>query len=1348
MKVGINTSKLRVLSRRIAVEECQEDDHHHIIFIMLLVLTLVLFLSHNAIGRYHEKTRFDRSVNLFVELQNLDYRHETPEVFIDYTMRYVVFRCAKENVCYLEKMRDDYWKSILTGKIRPKVLYPSSSTLTLVEAWKLAGGRVVNFCNGIPMKLLEETQPVPQDTQDPFLNEIPQDDNEIFQKRVTDVVITPLIDRAKREIMMENREKMNGEEYVRVRRHAYPGKFRGQTQSQYLNFDKEGDKAGKAEAEATNESSRAVVSGTNGMGQAQSMTAGGSCEDCPGYQKFPPVPVGYTGLPGGGGTGLTVPGTLPGINGPGVGYPGTIVPGTTGTFPQTGGALPGTYPGVNLPGTGQGVPGTYPGGVVPPGGQIPGGYPGTSYPGGQRPGVGQPGSQVGTGGYPGGIVPGTGQPGTYPGVGQPGTYPGGSVPGTGSPGTYPGSNVPGTSQPGSYPGSVPGIGQPGTYPGVGQPGTYPGGSVPGTGQPGTYPGGISGVGQPGTYPGGSVPGTGQPGTYPGGSVPGTGQPGTYPGSIPGISQPGTYPGVGQPGTYPGGSGPGTYPGGSVPGTYPGVSVPGTSQPGTYPGSMPGVGQPGTYPGGSVPGTGQPGTYPGGTPGVGQPGTYPGSIPGVGQPGTYPGVGQPGTYPGGSVPGTGQPDTYPGSIPGLGQPGTYPGGSVPGTGQQGTYPGGTPGVGQPGTYPGGMPGVGQPGTYPGGSVPGTYPGEIPGVGQPGTYPGSLPGTGTGIIPGTGQPGTYPGGGTILPGSQGGVSLPGGPYPGGLIPPGGVYPPGTTYPGGVIPPNGTPGTYPGIFPPGTYPGTVPGFYPGGVVPPGALIPGQYPSGVVTAAADDADSHASSEVKQNEAGTQASASADGTYGTGTAKSQVSGIYTGAGSFSAQAGINDGNKGAQTQVSGGKEGAMSSAQGFGGQGKSQTQVQLDSETGATTTGSQSSGFNHDTSSQVQASMKGGMADAQANGEGSTSSQAQIGFQPYMGSAELDKVQSKPFKGGGTASAQSGTYQGQSQSQIEGSFQYGITYTGAAQAGSGSGAAASRRPFNFTNSDSKLFKSFDKFEPIKISSDGKDEPTAQPELDTAITGTHTLKTSSSTRKTVLSRTPTRQEPQEAGLETGPVEYDAEEDEEYEDDDYAAAPGKMDAKLRTAESRKIHEHHAKHDGLGKQDSLRPKEGDLLQPGDSLPGFTVPQGLRARVTSASGERAPSQAGGKHQPQTVILAPNPDRSQQIGKFNPDTRALKPGHNQNYLHATHSGKYTNPGKTRSMTPTPVKSNYYTVTNSVAGNMGDPRRKYEHRYYTKSSTCGYFTFSCNIVHGSNGRTKICKPKMPTYPDGTPMKC
>ena len=39
-----------------------------------------------------------------------------------------------------------------------------------------------------------------------------------------------------------------------------PGKFRGQTQSQYLNIGNSEQKEGKAEAEATQQSSRAVVS--------------------------------------------------------------------------------------------------------------------------------------------------------------------------------------------------------------------------------------------------------------------------------------------------------------------------------------------------------------------------------------------------------------------------------------------------------------------------------------------------------------------------------------------------------------------------------------------------------------------------------------------------------------------------------------------------------------------------------------------------------------------------------------------------------------------------------------------------------------------------------------------------------------------------------------------------------------------------------------------------------------------------------------------------------------------------------------------------------------------------------
>lgn len=71
----------------------------------------------------------------------------------------------------------------------------------------------------------------------------------------------------------------------------------------------------------------------------------------------------------------------------------------------------------------------------------------------------------------------------------------------------------------------------------------------------------------------------------------------------------------------------------------------------------------------------------------------------------------------------------------------------------------------------------------------------------------------------------------------------------------------------------------------------------------------------------------------------------------------------------------------------------------------------------------------------------------------------------------SKPFRGGGTASADSSTFRGQSQSQLQGSFQYGITYNGAAQAGSGSGATSLRKPFNFSRNNSDPFKSLKSFE-------------------------------------------------------------------------------------------------------------------------------------------------------------------------------------------------------------------------------------------------------------------------------------
>ncbi|KRT82142.1 hypothetical protein AMK59_4783, partial [Oryctes borbonicus] len=58
---------------------------------------------------------------------------------------------------------------------------------------------------------------------------------------------------------------------------GYP--IRGQTQSQYLNYGND-NQPGKAEAESTHGGTRAVVSGTSGMGQAQSQSLPFDCRDC------------------------------------------------------------------------------------------------------------------------------------------------------------------------------------------------------------------------------------------------------------------------------------------------------------------------------------------------------------------------------------------------------------------------------------------------------------------------------------------------------------------------------------------------------------------------------------------------------------------------------------------------------------------------------------------------------------------------------------------------------------------------------------------------------------------------------------------------------------------------------------------------------------------------------------------------------------------------------------------------------------------------------------------------------------------------------------------------------------
>ncbi|KAJ3660459.1 hypothetical protein Zmor_004908 [Zophobas morio] len=1016
-----------------------------------------------------------------------------------------------------------------------------------------------------------------------------------------------------------------------------------------------------------------------------------------------------------GGAGGTPTGTLPGypINGRPTGpaqpgYPeggngGQQVPPQTG-YPRLPGdrlgpyTVPPGYPGYPRPGQKPSVP------QVPP--QT--GYTREDQYPGQRPtGPPKPG-EPGYPGYPHGEVPGYPPqpvgPSDYPSIsGQPayplppGHWPGRGHPGGKFSGQFAGDYLHQAAQGGRFSGTFAGeyeAYQNGRANGrFGETETVTGGTK--------YPGGHK-VPERITYPG--LPGSQQvyPGAQPGGNgrpfIPGSdvgGQPG-YPGTG---KQPGYVPGqqTGYPGQpYPAGPGqlpsvPGQQPGYQrIPGQqsgYPGVTgqVPGVS--GQQPGYTAIPGQQPVYPAGpgqvpSIPGqqTGYPG-IPGQQPGyTGVPGVHP--VPQPGLPG-YPGVSG---YPG--VPG--QESGYPG-VPGVqtdypaapGGPPIHTGvqnGYLPTPGGQNGYPG-VPGVqsGYPGTA-GAQPG------YPG--VPGAQPG-YPGV--PGAQPG-YPG-----VPGT-QPG-YPG----IPGQQPGYTH--------GIPPGGQppYSGGSGY-GGDVDVYGRPGEGPMRFTEGEQ-------------------------------VDDSDSQVLTSVQQKNNETLASASAQGRFQGGTAQSQVSGTYSGSGSFNALAGSDDGKRGALTQVSGGKEGAQSAAQGRGGLGQSQAQVQLASETGDTISSAQTAGWNHGSQTQVQASGKGGMSDAQANGPGSTSSQAQIGFTPY--DEHEQENQTTPFGGGGMASAQSGTYSGQAQSQIQGKFQYGIRYTGAAQAGSGGRDGISGR----NESRISSFAAFPEFKPLNFTADKSAFNTQSQVLQT--------NDRSNVQKTITrdSSVPRGQEVDQTtvhDLEMEETATDEYHDEEYDDYEGDYTTPKTRTKSIISQASKNQRQHIVLDPLEDLDATvqqsygYPPDGTILQPGEYVPGspgYQIPPGFRGRVKSVANGQNTYSTGKNSQAQSVTLTPGTGR---VIYKRPIYAVSSNTHFRNGHIGFGSGYTYQPANYQ------VKSgkslpNFVSLTKSETGSKNPyTGQKTPSVYYTQSSSCGVFTNTCVF----NGNGKLCFPKPKTNPDGSFVSC
>lgn len=514
----------------------------------------------------------------------------------------------------------------------------------------------------------------------------------------------------------------------------------------------------------------------------------------------------------------------------------------------------------------------------------------------------------------------------------------------------------------------------------------------------------------------------------------------------------------------------------------------------------------------------------------------------------------------------------------------------------------------------------------------------------------------------------------------------------------------------------------------PGTLQQFGPGGeAMRQDQTYQGVSGEGGVGPAEDDSDSEAQSSVQQINNETQASASAQGKFAGGTAQSQVQGSYFGSGSFTASAGTSDGRRGAQTSISGSENGVMSSAQGTGGLGQSQAQVSLSS--GELSSNAQSGGYNHGTNSQVQANEKGGLADAQANGPGSTSSQAQIGFTPYNENDTDD--QETPFKGGGTASAQGGTYTGQSQSQITGKFRFGIKYTGSAQSQSGGSSSA---PGNQT-----IFKPF-----------------AFPNItkQTQSTDRQNFSTNSNLNKNLRhasSTTTLRYEPSDITTTTEAVH----EPEYYDENDYADYEDEDKHKIGTKSIIQTSGNQRQHIVLDPLEDLDAtvhqahgndelRHGTILQPGQSVPGssgYRIPQGFRGKVISFANGANTAAIGPNSQAQSVTLKPG---SGKVIYAKPVYQLASRTHLYNGNYGYGSG-YTYQPVTYKLKSGKSLPNFVAVTKSETGSQDlYTGKKTPSVYYSQSSTCGYFTNTCVF----NGNTKVCTPKPKMNPDGSPVVC
>lgn len=245
-------------------------------------------------------------------------------------------------------------------------------------------------------------------------------------------------------------------------------------------------------------------------------------------------------------------------------------------------------------------------------------------------------------------------------------------------------------------------------------------------------------------------------------------------------------------------------------------------------------------------------------------------------------------------------------------------------------------------------------------------------------------------------------------------------------------------------------------------------------------------------------------------------------------------------------------------------------------------------------------------------------------------------------------------------------------------------------------------------------------------------------------------------------------VEEDPILYE-ENDEQYDDEDYESTP--IDSKSQTSE-----DSDQKVVKIVKQEDRKA----------AVPVELLPTSTKAPPTPTTTATPPTQNNRNNnvntsrtsqtfsqnsptQKQTTVIA-NPNgksrltqkqNGQTVTSFPSTTSTSAPSitptptlrtrflpskhviNLQKHKNATSDSQQSKPEENTSGTDENPKS-YVSVTKSVMGSIDNTKtpavdkQNFESTYYTKSSTCGFFTKSCNMVYGPNGRHKVCKPIAP----------